>query len=217
MTDIKDLLISETKPLTLKQLKTIYDEPVWVKVLDHDMFKDPDDDFDGWGMVRQSWVRLWDAKRADLISVKYDFKDYGKTWIAYSYKTLVEDLLKKIKKEKLRARLNAIYGKNNIPERTNIMNENIKIFLNVLHEYGYLYLARDPEDHSLYAYKFKPHLEDGCYETEQIFSCFPITPRSVETFINDHDIEKLYEADPEEISRIPVQAIDKPVLIETLM
>lgn len=116
MTDIKDLLISETKPLTLKQLKTIYDEPVWVKVLDHDMFKDPDDDFDGWGMVRQSWVRLWDAKRADLISVKYDFKDYGKTWVAYSYRMLVEVLLKKIEKsknekEKLRARLNAIYGK----------------------------------------------------------------------------------------------------------
>lgn len=217
MTDIKDLLISETKPLTLKQLKTIYDEPVWVKVLNHEMFADPDDDFDGWGMVRQSWVRLWDAKRADLISVKYDFKDYGKTWIAYSYKTLVEDLLKKIKKEKLRARLNAIYGKNNIPERMNIMNENIKIFLNVLHEYGYLYLARDPEDHNLYAYKFKPHLEDGCYETEQIFSCFPITPSSVETFINDHDIEKLYEANPEEISNMPVQAIDEPVLIETLM
>ena len=66
-----------------------------VKVLNHEMFADPDDDFDGWGMVRQSWVRLWDAKRADLISVKYDFKDYGKTWIAYSYKTLVEDLLKR--------------------------------------------------------------------------------------------------------------------------
>lgn len=97
------------------------------------------------------------------------------------------------------------------------MNENIKTFLNALHEYGYLYLARDPEDHNLYAYKSKPHLEDGCYETEQIFSCFPITPRSVETFINDHDIEKLYEADPNEISNIPVQAIDKPVLIETLM
>lgn len=116
MTDIKDLLISETKPLTLKQLKTIYDEPVWVKVLDHEMFADPDDDFDGWGMVRQSWVRLWDAKRADLISVKYDFEDYGKTWVAYSYRMLVEALLKKIEKdknekEKLRARLNAIYGK----------------------------------------------------------------------------------------------------------
>lgn len=70
----------------------------------------------------------------------------------------------------------------------NIMNENIKTFLNVLHEYGYLYLARDPDDHSLYAYKSKPHLEDGCYvlsdnEMEQGFSCFLITPGSVETFI----------------------------------
>lgn len=132
MTDIKDLLISETKPLTLKQLKTIYDEPVWVKVLNHEMFADPDDDFDGWGMVRQSWVRLWDAKRADLISVKYDFEDYGKTWVAYSYRMLVEVLLKKIEK-----------GKN--------------------------------------------------------------------------EKKKLYEADPEEISNMPVQAINEPVLIETLM
>ena len=102
------------------------------------------------------------------------------------------------------------------------MNENIKTFLNVLHEYGYLYLARDPDDHNLYAYKSKPHLEDGCYmlsevEMEQGFSRFLITPGSVETFINDYDIEKLYEADPNEISNMPVQAIDEPVLIETLI
>lgn len=83
--------------LTLKQLKTMYDQPVYVKVLDHEMFADPADDFDGWGMVRRSWVRLWDAQRADLISVKYDFEDYGQTWIAYAYPDAVK---KKFKKEK---------------------------------------------------------------------------------------------------------------------
>jgi hypothetical protein len=70
-------------PLTLDDLQKMVNHPVWVKVLDHTVFADPADDFDGWGLVRASWVRVWDAKRADLVKVDYDFESYGKEWIAY--------------------------------------------------------------------------------------------------------------------------------------
>lgn len=71
------------KPLTLEELRKMYGEPVWVKVIDHNCLKDVADDFDGWALVRTSWVRLWDAKRADLICVDWHFEEYGKTWLAY--------------------------------------------------------------------------------------------------------------------------------------
>lgn len=72
----------QSKPLTVEELRKMYGEPVWVKVIDHDCLKDVADDFDGWGLVRTSWVRLWDAKRADLISVSWHFEEYGQ-WLAY--------------------------------------------------------------------------------------------------------------------------------------
>lgn len=34
-------------PLTLKQLKQMEGQPVWVEVVDHSVFKDPADDFNG--------------------------------------------------------------------------------------------------------------------------------------------------------------------------
>ena len=71
-------------PLTLEELKQMAGQPVWVEVIDHKMFADKDDDFDGWGLVRSSWVRLWDESRADIVHVDYDFEEYGKTWRAYS-------------------------------------------------------------------------------------------------------------------------------------
>lgn len=73
------------KPLTLEQLRERNGLPVWVHVIDHTVFADKQDDFDGWGMCRKSWVRIWDSKRADLIHIDYDFEDYGKEWIAYAY------------------------------------------------------------------------------------------------------------------------------------
>lgn len=72
-------------PLALEQLRGMDGQPVWVHVIDHTIFSDKEDDFDGWGMCRKSWVRIWDSKRADLVHVDYDFEDYGKEWLAYAY------------------------------------------------------------------------------------------------------------------------------------
>lgn len=72
-----------SSPLTLEELREMDGEPVWVKVVDHTVFADNKDDFDGWGMCRSSWVRVWDERRADTVKVDYDFEDYGKTWLAY--------------------------------------------------------------------------------------------------------------------------------------
>ena len=71
--------------LTLEQLREMDGQPVWVHVIDHTIFADKKDDFDGWGMCRKSWVRIWDSKRADIVHIDYDFEDYGKDWLAYAY------------------------------------------------------------------------------------------------------------------------------------
>ena len=73
-------------PLTLAELKQMEDEPVWVQVIDKSNFADPLDAFDAWGLVRKSWVRVWDRSRADLITIDYHFEDYGADWLAYRYK-----------------------------------------------------------------------------------------------------------------------------------
>lgn len=73
------------KPLSLEQLRKMDGQPVWVHVIDHTVFADKEDDFDGWGMCRKSWVRIWDSKRADIVHIDYDFEDYGKDWVAYAY------------------------------------------------------------------------------------------------------------------------------------
>lgn len=75
--------LSTNNPLTLEELRGMDGEPVWVKVVDHTVFSNKEDDFDGYGMCRSSWVRVWDGKRADLVKVDYDFVDYGKKWLAY--------------------------------------------------------------------------------------------------------------------------------------
>ena len=77
--------MSERKSLTLEELRKMGGKPVWVRVVDHTVFADKEDDFDGYGLVRKSWVRVWDEKRADLIHVDYDFCSYGKEWLAYAY------------------------------------------------------------------------------------------------------------------------------------
>ena len=75
------------EPLTLEQLRGMDGQPVWVKVIDHTVFADKEDDFDGWGMCRKSWVRIWDRKRADIVHIDYDFEDYENEWLAYAYPT----------------------------------------------------------------------------------------------------------------------------------
>lgn len=79
--------LTKMAPLTLEQLRKMDGQPVWVHVIDHTIFADKKDDFDGWGMCRKSWVRIWDSKRADIVHIDYDFEDYGKDWLAYAYPT----------------------------------------------------------------------------------------------------------------------------------
>ena len=76
-------LTPPNEALTLAELREMDGEPVWVHVIDHTIFADKKDDFDGWGMCRKSWVRIWDSKRADIVHIDYDFEDYEKDWIAY--------------------------------------------------------------------------------------------------------------------------------------
>ena len=76
--------VKHGNPLTLEELRQMDGSPVWVEVLDHSVFADEADDFDGWGLVRKSGVRVWDEKRADLVKVDYHFEDYGKEWRACS-------------------------------------------------------------------------------------------------------------------------------------
>jgi len=76
----------KNEPLTLEELREMDGEPVWVKVLDHSVFADKADDFCGWGLVRKSWVRVWDERRADLVHIDYHFEEYGKVWLAYRCK-----------------------------------------------------------------------------------------------------------------------------------
>lgn len=73
-------------PLTLDELREMNGDPVWIVIIDHDSFADKNDDFDGWGLCRKSWVRMWDEKRADLVRVDHQFEDYGKAWLAYRRK-----------------------------------------------------------------------------------------------------------------------------------
>lgn len=74
------------KLLSIDELRQMNGEPVWVEVIDKTNFADPRDAFDAYGLVRKSWVRVWDAARADLITIDYHFEEYGKTWIAFCRK-----------------------------------------------------------------------------------------------------------------------------------
>lgn len=62
--------------------------PVWVHVIDHSNFADPKDDFDGWGLVRATIVRVWDASRGDMVHVDYHMESYGIEWVAFDHKPI---------------------------------------------------------------------------------------------------------------------------------
>lgn len=58
--------------------------------------------------------------------------------------------------------------------------EHMTKLFKALYDYGYRYLARDPDDKNLYAYKDKPHLKDGCYvlsdeQMERGYCCLLLT------------------------------------------
>ena len=100
--------------------------------------------------------------------------------------------------------------------------EHMTKLFKTLYDYGYRYLARDPEDKSLYAYKDKPHLEDGCYvlsdeQMERGYCCLLLTEGGIRMFLDDHDISELDDANLAELSRMPVDAEAEPVELAALL
>lgn len=75
-----------TEPLTLEELRQMEGEPVWVKIIGASDFCWPKDAWDDYGLVRKSWVRMWDRSRADIFTVAHHFEEYGKSWLAYRNK-----------------------------------------------------------------------------------------------------------------------------------
>lgn len=69
-------------PLTLEQLREMDGQRVLIKIINPVVSTD---DFDCWGICHNSWVKVCDANRDDLICVIYDFEDYGQLWLAYCF------------------------------------------------------------------------------------------------------------------------------------
>lgn len=98
------------------------------------------------------------------------------------------------------------------------MTDDMRLLLKALYDYGYRYLARDPDDRNLYAYQKKPYLDDGCYVLpEENYVCLLLTSGGIDMFINDHDIAELYHADPEALAELPVDAMAEPVELASLL
>ena len=102
------------------------------------------------------------------------------------------------------------------------MTEHMTKLFKALYDYGYRYLARDPEDKSLYAYRDKPHLEDGCYvlsdeQMERGYCCLLLTEGGIRMFLDDHDISELDDADLSKLARMPIDAEAEPVELAALL
>lgn len=98
------------------------------------------------------------------------------------------------------------------------MTDDMRLLLKALYDYGFRYLARDPDDQNLYAYQKKPYLDDGCYVLpEENYVCLLLTPGGIDMFINDHDIAELYHADPNALAELPVDAMAEPVELASLL
>ena len=98
------------------------------------------------------------------------------------------------------------------------MTDDMRLLLKALYDYGYRYLARDPDDRNLYAYQKKPYLDDGCYVLpEENYVCLLLTSGGIDMFINDHDIAELYHADPDALAELPVDAMAEPVELASLL
>lgn len=98
------------------------------------------------------------------------------------------------------------------------MTDDMRLLLKALYDYGFRYLARDPDDRNLYAYQKKPYLDDGCYVLpEENYVCLLLTSGGIDMFINDHDIAELYHADPNALAELPVDAMAEPVELASLL
>lgn len=98
------------------------------------------------------------------------------------------------------------------------MTDDMRLLLKALYDYGFRYLARDPDDRNLYAYQKKPYLDDGCYVLpEENYVCLLLTTGGIDMFINDHDIAELYHADPDALAELPVDAMAEPVELASLL
>lgn len=98
------------------------------------------------------------------------------------------------------------------------MTDDMRLLLKALYDYGYRYLARDPDDRNLCAYQKKPYLDDGYYVLpEENYVCLLLTSGGIDMFINDHDIAELYHADPEALAKLPVDAMAEPVELASLL
>lgn len=80
------------------------------------------------------------------------------------------------------------------------INHDTKIFLRALVSDGYLFLARDRDDNSLYAYKQRPEqdLNDGIYvipDDADGYSCLCVNRAGCEMFILDRDNPELDKLD----------------------
>lgn len=98
------------------------------------------------------------------------------------------------------------------------MTNDMRLLLKALYDYGYRYLARDPDDRNLCAYQKKPYLDDGYYVLpEENYVCLLLTSGGIDMFINDHDIAELYHADPNALAKLPVDAMAEPVELASLL
>lgn len=98
------------------------------------------------------------------------------------------------------------------------MTNDMRLLLKALYDYGFRYLARDPDDRNLYAYQKKPYLDDGYYVLpEENYVCLLLTSGGIDMFINDHDIAELYHADPNALAELPVDAMAEPVELASLL
>lgn len=101
------------------------------------------------------------------------------------------------------------------------LTTDMKTVLRHLLDYGYTYLAKDPGNNIVYAYTAKPHLEENFYtlsdqEMARGHRELIMTSDGIEMFINDHDIDELYEIDTETLGCFDVDAAH-PVEIESLL
>ena len=97
-----------------------------------------------------------------------------------------------------------------------------KVLLTLLKKHGYKYIACDPEDQMLCAYKYMPTLEDGYYtlteeQMDERYSCFVISPAHIRMFIHDFNVHILNSANLTKCCQIPVHAEDGPVCISKLI
>lgn len=97
---------------------------------------------------------------------------------------------------------------------------NMKTLLTHLLNHGYTYLAKDPCDNSLYAYKTKPYLEEDFYtlsneQLEEPYAVLSMNARGIDMFIKDHNLTDLYGVNVKAMSLLEIDT-KEPVAIKSL-